>query len=81
MSDTEPTVIDYIRAHQILYYVTARPVLQDREYDLFCRWTLMDDGKGGSDRIDDYTALQCHLAKAIQLGDCPALPVCYPESP
>ena len=71
---SEPlTNLDYIRAHQFLYYVVCMPVLSDYEYDVFGR-DSGEDYKGGSDRSDDYTGAQQDLAHKIALGGHPPLP-------
>jgi len=64
------TSLDYIRAHQYLYYCGGGPVLTDHEYDMFGRDTG-EDYKGGSDRAEDYTVAQVNLAKAILDGENP----------
>lgn len=71
-----PSTLDYIRAHQFLYYVLAKEVLTDREYDMFGRWSGLDY-KGGSDQIGHYTAEQKQLAIDIYAGRAPAYPPDY----
>lgn len=72
--------LEYIRAHQYLYYVLAVPVLSDHEYDKFVRWTCLDDGKGGSDRADDYTMRERMLARRIRDRVVARYPDCYDEN-
>lgn len=64
----EPTVLDYIRAHQYLYYVKSTSVLRDYDYDMFVRWTCLDDGKGGSDLDSSYTKVQKRLGTSMMVG-------------
>ena len=73
MSDPVPTVLDYLRAHQYLYYVTQREVLTDHEYDLFGRWSGKEY-KGGSDRAESYTTTQTNLACDILARRMPVFP-------
>lgn len=68
-----PTNLDYIRAHQFLYYVLARPVLTDHEYDVFGR-DSGEDYKGGSDMPASYPTHQKALAYDILEGRAPNLP-------
>ncbi len=72
------TNLDYIRAHQYLYYVTCQEVLTDREYDMFGRDTG-EDYKGGSDRPEDYTPEQAELAEAITHRILPPFPEGYSQ--
>lgn len=67
------TNLDYIRAHQYLYYVVVSPILSDHEYDRFGR-DSGEDYKGGSDRAEDYTPEQIALALQIQRRKTPPLP-------
>lgn len=53
-----------IQAHQYLYYVLAKPVLSDYDYDMFCRANGCM-GNGGSDSADDYTEADKALAEDI----------------
>jgi len=48
-TDPNKTVL----VHQYLYYVLAKPIWSDYEYDLFCHKHSIDGG-GGSDRASDY---------------------------
>lgn len=59
--------IDYIRAHQYLYYVLGRPVLSDHDYDVFGRESG-EDYKGGSDCPNHYAPGVVELAMAIANG-------------
>lgn len=68
-----PTNLDYLRAHQYLYYILARPVLTDYEYDMFGR-DSGEDYKGGSDRTEDYSLNDKALALAILDRSHPLLP-------
>lgn len=54
-----------MKAHQYLYYVEARPVLSDYEYDKFCREHDLEGG-GGSDRASDYPPAVIALAKSFR---------------
>lgn len=72
------TNLDFIRAHQYLYYVASKEVLTDRDYDIFGRDTG-EDYKGGSDRADDYTPEQVLLAEAIVAGVMPPFPDGYSQ--
>lgn len=51
-------------AHQFLYYVLARPVWSDREYDTFCRQHGLEPG-GGSDCADHYSPEAQAKARAL----------------
>jgi hypothetical protein len=42
-----------MQAHQYLYYVLAKPVWTDYEYDMFCKRNGLQGG-GGSDCADHY---------------------------
>jgi hypothetical protein len=55
---------DVMRAHQYLYYVLARPVLTDYEYDRFCRDAGLFGG-GGSDRASDYSEHVIKIANQL----------------
>jgi hypothetical protein len=66
--------LDYLRAHQYLYYCLCKPVLTDYQYDMFGR-DSGEDYKGGSDRPADYTAVQVVLARKIVGKDEPVFPV------
>lgn len=72
----KPNNLDYIRAHQYLYYVAHQQVLTDHEYDMFGRHTG-EDYKGGSDNPLDYSVDQVVLAHGITLGGVPPFPVDY----
>jgi len=72
------TNLDYLRAHQYLYYVVQREVLTDREYDLFGRDTG-EDYKGGSDRPEDYTPEQIMLAMSFRIPNTPPFPAGYSQ--
>jgi hypothetical protein len=65
--------LEYIRAHQYLYYVKSVTVITDYEYDMFGRDTG-EDYKGGSDRAEDYTEAQIHLALMILKNETKPLP-------
>lgn len=52
-----------VQAHQYLYYVLAKPVLSDYDYDMFCKKHGID-GNGGSDLESSYPA----AIKAIALN-------------
>lgn len=58
---------DLVKAHQYLYYVEARPVLSDYEYDKFCEAHGIEGG-GGSDLASDYSENIKDLAAAILKG-------------
>ena len=42
-----------VQAHQYLYYILAKPVLSDYEYDMLCKKHGIDGG-GGSDMASSY---------------------------
>jgi hypothetical protein len=67
------TNLDYLRAHQYLYYCVCTPVLTDYEYDMFGRDTG-EDYKGGSDNPAHYSSVQVDLARKIVGRDVPVLP-------
>ncbi len=50
---TIPPPEQIIQAHQYLYYVLAKPVLSDYEYDMFCEKHGIA-GNGGSDLASSY---------------------------
>lgn len=65
MSRTHREARQLVRAHQYLYYVMAKPIWSDREYDEFCKkWQI--DGGGGSDRASDYSKPEIALAEKIR---------------
>lgn len=66
------TPTDIIAAHQYLYYVLARPVWSDYDYDRYCRANGIEGG-GGSDRASDYDPLVRTLAHTMHLD-----PLAYP---
>lgn len=68
---TNHTPEEIMKAHQYLYYVKARPVLSDREYDQFCKANGLFGG-GGSDCEDHYSEAIKKLARDIRAGkaDC-----------
>ena len=66
--------LDYIRAHQYLYYVECAPVLSDYSFDMFGR-DSGEDYKGGSDRVEDYTLQQKSLVHEIRAHRIAPLPV------
>lgn len=53
MSEYAPSPEDIVQAHQYLYYVHARPIWTDFEYDRFCKKHGIEGG-GGSDLENDY---------------------------
>jgi hypothetical protein len=68
------TSLDYIRAHQYLYYVKANPFVSDYNYDMWGRDNCKEDYKGGSDNADDYTEKQKILAQLISARKTPPFP-------
>ncbi len=58
------TPADIVAAHQYLYYVLARPVWSDYDYDLYCKANGIEGG-GGSDRANDYSSTVIHLAEKM----------------
>lgn len=69
----EHTNLDYIRAHQYLYYCRCQPVLTDYDYDKFGDGTG-EDYKGGSDMESSYSDSQKALAMEIFRGKKPPIP-------
>jgi hypothetical protein len=53
-----------VAAHQYLYYVLARPVWSDYDYDRYCSAHGIAGG-GGSDRAQDYAPEIVRLAEAM----------------
>lgn len=74
----EPTNLDYLRAHQYLYYVVCVTVVSDYEYDVFGRCSG-EDYKGGSDRSSDYSAAQTVLAGDMLARRAPPFPAGYSQ--
>jgi hypothetical protein len=70
------TNLDYIRAHQYLYYVVQQETLTDRDYDMFGR-DSGEDYKSGSDNPAAYTAEQIELAHGISMSIVPPFPENY----
>ena len=66
--------LDYIRAHQYLYYCLFWPVLSDFEYDKWGRDNCEEDYKNGSDLESSYTKEQKDLAALILAGKEKLLP-------
>lgn len=77
--ESDYDAMEYIRAHQYLYYVLASPVLSDYDYDRYVRWTCLDDGKGGSDNWNDYNVRERSLARLLQSGRKRPFPDYYEE--
>ncbi len=59
-----PTPRQMVRAHQYLYYCTARPIWSDYDYDRYCIAHQIQGG-GGSDRASDYSPEDVALAEAM----------------
>lgn len=74
---TNRSNLDYIRAHQYLYYCTGFTVISDYEYDRFGVWSG-EDYKGGSDSEGSYTKDQIALAKGLTAHN--AFPKNYPNA-
>lgn len=74
--NTPLTNLDYLRAHQYLYYCLQREVLTDHEYDMFGRWSG-EEYKGGSDNPRHYSSVQVVLAQEIMLRQHPVFPPEY----
>ena len=60
----EPSPADQVKAHQYLYYVAAKPVWSDYQYDVFCKEHGIEGG-GGSDRAQDYSPEIIKLAEGM----------------
>ncbi len=60
----EPSATDVMLAHQYLYYVAARPIWTDYEYDQFCNLHGLD-GSGGSGLADKYPERVKQLAQEM----------------
>lgn len=62
---------EQMKVHQYLYYVLARPIISDYEYDLFCKKHGLEGG-GGSDNPLHYPRdIRLAAEKAIQSGKVP----------
>jgi len=66
--------LDYIRAHQYLYYCLGLPVISDHEYDQWGRNNCKEDYKNGSDLESSYTTEQKQLANLIFTGKIKPFP-------
>ncbi len=66
--------LKYIRAHQYLYYIEARPVITDHDYDMWGSKNCKADYKGGSDCEADYNDEIKQLARAIYDRKIPTFP-------
>ena len=59
--------LDFVEAHQYLYYVRFDSILSDFKYDRFCSKHGIHGG-GGSDLADDYSERIVELANKIRSG-------------
>ncbi len=72
----KPNAEQIIKAHQFLYYVEAKSVWSDHQYDAFCKLHGIA-GNGGSDLASDYTREIIELARRIEHD--PHKPAYYPQ--
>lgn len=66
--------LDYIRAHQYLYYCKNSPVISDHNYDIWGRDNCEEEYKNGSDLESSYSKEQKELACLISKNHTPAFP-------